>query len=140
MTEDEATRDALIAFYRQALTVNPDTSPAEVLGRILADGFQSMNSQGTKDKATLIGQVSGFWKLIPNLKWEPQEKLTTGAKTVVRSIASGNPVGNFMGLTPDGSKAFRIDTIDIHTIEGGQITQVYHLEDWATAIGQLKAV
>jgi hypothetical protein len=29
-------------------------------------------------------------------------------------------------------------TIDIHSIENGKITQVYHLEDWATAIQQLK--
>jgi len=58
---------------------------------------------------------------------------------VVRSIASGNPVGAFMGLTLDGSKAFRIDTIDIPTVENGRITEVFHLEDWATAISQLKA-
>ncbi len=139
MPTTDPSRDALIAFYRQALTVTADTTPDVVLGRILADSFASRNGQGTKDKATLIAQVRGFWKLIPNLKWEPQELLPSGDKFVVRSVASGNPVGSFMGLTLDGSTSFRIDTIDIHSIENGQITQVYHLEDWATAMGQLKS-
>jgi predicted ester cyclase len=58
---------------------------------------------------------------------------------VVRSIASGSPKGAFMGLQLDGSKSFRIDTIDIHEVEGGQIVRVHHLEDWATAIKQLSA-
>jgi hypothetical protein len=30
-------------------------------------------------------------------------------------------------------------TIDIHTIERGQIHAVHHLEDWATAMRQLKS-
>ena len=43
----------------------------------------------------------------------------------------------FMGLEVDGSKSFRMDTIDIHEVENGKIVRVHHLEDWATAIGQL---
>lgn len=135
----EDNKAALTAFYRQALTVNTETTPGAVLDRVLADDFLSVNGKGTKPKAALMAQVAGFWKLIPNLKWEPQEMVISGAKHVVRSIASGNPVGEFMGLTLDGSRAFRIDTIDIHTVENGKITGVYHLEDWATGIAQLKS-
>lgn len=40
-------------------------------------------------------------------------------------------MGDFMGLTLDGSKSFKIDTFDIHTVENGQIKEIYHLEDWA---------
>ena len=43
-----------------------------------------------------------------------------------------------MGLPTDGSKAFSIMTIDIHTVENGKISKVYHLEDWGTAMKQLK--
>ena len=138
MAEDNSNHDAIIAFYRKALSVNAETTSTAVLEQVLAAGFRSVNSQGVKDKATLIAQVAGFWKLIPNLKWEPQDKIVAGNKVVVRSIASGNPVGNFMGMSVDGTKAFKIDTIDIHTIENGQIVEAYHLEDWATAMGQLK--
>lgn len=138
MTHEEV--HAIVApFYTQALTVNTQTSSTEVLNRILADNFQSLNGQETKTKAVLIKQVEFFWKLIPNLKWEPQDFVVSGNKVVVRSVASGSPIGSFMGLQLDGSKSFRIDTIDIHEVEGGQVVRVYHLEDWATAIKQLSA-
>lgn len=138
MTHEEV--HAIVApFYTQALTVNTQTSSTEVLNRILADNFQSLNGQETKSKAVLVKQVEFFWKLIPNLKWEPQDFVVSGNKVVVRSVASGSPIGSFMGLQLDGSKSFRIDTIDIHEVEGGQVVRVYHLEDWATAIKQLSA-
>ncbi|HPH30005.1 MAG TPA: ester cyclase [Pseudomonadota bacterium] len=138
MTHEEV--HAIVApFYTHALTVNTQTSSTEVLNRILADNFQSLNGQETKTKAVLIKQVEFFWKLIPNLKWEPQDFVVSGNKVVVRSIATGSPIGSFMGLQLDGSKSFRIDTIDIHEVEGGQVVRVYHLEDWATAIKQLSA-
>jgi len=139
MTKDEV--QAIVApFYKQALTVNSMTTPAQVLEKILANNFQSINSQGTKDKATLIQQVVGFWKLIPNLVWEPQDLVigADGGKVVVRAVATGSPKGNFMGMELDGSKSFKIDTTDIHEIENGQIVRVHHLEDWATGIKQLK--
>jgi len=85
--------------------------------------------------------VQFFWKLIPDLKWEIQEMFPSGESTViVRSIASGTPNGDFMGLPTDGTKSFNIMTIDIHTVdmEHRQIAQVYHLEDWTTAMKQLK--
>ncbi|MBL8720641.1 MAG: ester cyclase [Myxococcales bacterium] len=137
MNKDEI--QAIVApFYREALTVNPRTTSTAVLERILADDFQSINGQETKAKAALVKQVEFFWKLIPDLRWEPQDMVNEGNKVVVRSVASGSPKGAFMGLELDGSKSFRIDTIDIHEIENGKIVRVHHLEDWATAIRQLK--
>jgi predicted ester cyclase len=131
-------RDTLIEFYTKVLTVNAETSVEEALERILADDFRSVNGQETKDKATLIRQVEFFWKLIQDLKWEPRERIVEDNKVVVHSAASGSPKGDFMGLTLDGGKSFKIDTIDIHTVENGQIKEIYHLEDWAPAIRQLK--
>jgi predicted ester cyclase len=58
---------------------------------------------------------------------------------IVRSIFSGSPKGEFMGLTLDGTKSFSTISIDIHTVENGQIKAVYHVEEWSTAIAQLKA-
>lgn len=138
ITQEEA-RALVVPFYTQALTVNPESSSTAVLERILAPGFQSINSQQVKTRAELIKQVEVFWKLIPDLKWEPQDLVLGGNKVVVRSLASGSPSGSFMGLSLDGSRGFRIDTIDIHEIEGGQILRVHHLEDWATALKQLSA-
>ena len=136
MTKEEVLA-IVTPFYTQALTVNADTTPAEVLDRILATGFQSVNSQEVKDKTTLMKQVGFFWMLIPDLKWEPQDFVIDGNKVVVRSVASGSPKGKFMGMELDGGKSFKIDTIDIHEIENGQIVRVHHLEDWATGLRQL---
>ncbi|HMW33649.1 MAG TPA: ester cyclase [bacterium] len=126
-------------FYSKALTVNNETNPAEILNSILADQFVSLGSVESKNKMQLIMQLVFFWKLIPDLKWEIQEIINEGNKYVVRSMASGTPNGDFMGMPTDGTKSFKIMTIDIHTMVGGQIAAVHHLEDWPTAIKQLKA-
>ncbi len=132
-------KEALLAFYEKALTVNSVTKPEEILEKILADGFISNGSVESKNKAQLQGQLGYFWKLIPDLKWIPQDIMNEGNKFIVRSIATGSPSGEFMGTPTDGSKSFEIMTIDIHTIQNGKVQEVYHLEDWGTAIKQLKS-
>lgn len=137
ITKEDA-QSIVAPFYKKALTVNRETTPTAVLGAILADDFQSLNGQETKSKEVLMKQVEGFWKLIPDLAWEPQDMVIGGNKVVVRSVATGSPKGPFMGMELDGTRSFKIDTIDIHELENGKIVRVYHLEDWATAIRQLK--
>ncbi len=132
-------RETLTAFYRKALTVNTETTSTEILTKVLADDFISSGSVESKGKSALIGQVEHFWKLIPDLKWEPQDMINEGDKFVVRSKVSGTPNGDFMGLPTDGTKSFEIMSIDFHSIENGQLKSVHHLEDWGTAIKQLKS-
>ena len=131
-------KDVVKQLYTDCLTVNTHADVAAIMGNLLADDFQSIGSVETKEKAALTGQVQFFWKLIPDLKWEVQEMIQEGDRVVVRSIASGSPKGDFMGMPMDGSKSFKIMTIDIHTVVGGKIKQVYHLEDWAVGMKQLK--
>lgn len=134
----ENLKEIVRPFYTDCLTVNKHADAAKIMNGLLADDFQSINSSETKGKAQLTGQVQFFWKLIPNLKWEIQEMIQEGNKVVVRSIASGSPKGDFMGLSLDGSKSFKILTIDIHTVQNKQVKQVYHLEEWLAAMKQLK--
>lgn len=131
-------RESLTAFYQKALTVNTETTPTAVLTAVLADDFISHGSVESKRKPQLIGQVEFFWKLIPDLKWEPQDIANDGNKYVVRSLVSGTPNGDFMGLPTDGTKSFQIMSIDFHTVIDGKLTAVHHLEDWGTAMKQLK--
>lgn len=128
-----------MAFYEKALTVNTETTPGAVLKSILADNFVSKGSVESKTQEQLAGQLGFFWKLIPDLKWEPQEVLNEGDKYIARSQVTGTPNGDFMGLPTDGSKSFNIMTIDIHTIIDGKVVEVHHLEDWGTAMKQLKS-
>lgn len=130
-------KDTVRAFYTDCLTVNDRTDVAATMGRLLNDDFKSIGSVDSKGKAQLTGQVQFFWKLIPDLKWDVQEMIEEGNKVVVRSIASGTPKGDFMGKPTDGTKSFKIMTIDIHTVQNGQIVAVHHLEDWGTAMKQL---
>ncbi len=132
-------KEALTAFYKRALTVNKETTPTAVLTEVLGDDFISSGSVESKGKAQLIGQVEFFWKLIPDLKWEPQDIANDGNKYVVRSLVSGTPKGDFMGTPTDGTKSFKIMSIDFHTLIDGKLTCVHHLEDWGTAIKQLKS-
>jgi len=135
----ENLKEIVRPFYTQCLTVNPDANVAETMGKLLADGFQSRGSVDVKSKEQLIGQVQFFWKLIPDLKWEIQEMYQDGNTVIVRSMASGTPNGDFMGVKATGAKSFKTMTIDMHTVENGQVIKVHHLEDWSTAIKQLSA-
>jgi predicted ester cyclase len=134
MTKEEA---IVLPFYTGALTVNAETRPTRVLAELLADDFESIDSHERKNKETLIKQVEFFWKLIPDLKWTPEDVIVAGDKVVVRSVATGSPKGAFMGLALDGSRSFRIDTTDIHELAGSRIQRVRHLEGWAPALKQL---
>jgi predicted ester cyclase len=82
---------------------------------VLADDFTPYGSVDSKGKERLTGQVGFFWKLIPDLKLEPQEIIKESNKYVVRSIATGTPDVDFMGLPSNGTKSFKIMTIDVHT-------------------------
>ncbi len=135
----EKHKEVLGTFYNKCLTVNPDTNVVETLDNLLAANFVSYGSADSKSKEQLIGQISYFWRLIPDLRWEIQEIIHEDNKYVVRSVASGTPNGDFMGLPTNGSKSFRIMTIDIHTIFEGKLTNVHHVEDWPTAMKQLKS-
>ena len=138
MFSKDMAKDVVQRFYTKCLTVNAGTNVVEKLGEILDDKFVSHGSTDSKTKEMLIKQIGFFWKLIPDLKWEPQEIINEGSKFVVRSIASGTPNGDFMGLPTNGSKSFKTMTIDIHKVENGKIVSVFHLEDWTTAMKQLK--
>lgn len=129
----------LAIFYNECLTVNEKTNTNEVLEKLLADDFQSINAKETKGKAQLIGQVAGFWKLMPDMKWEIKDMVQEGNQVVVRCEFSASPKGNFMGMELDGSKSFKTMSMDMHTIENGQIKTVYHIEEWTTAMAQLKS-
>lgn len=131
-------KEAIQSFYSQALTVNTQTRPTTVLSSLLADGFKSTSSSGSKNAEQLMQQLEFFWKVVPDLKWEPQVIINEGDTYVVRSIASGTPNGDFMGMPTDGSKKFEIMTIDMHTIKDGKILSTNHVEDWATSMKQLK--
>lgn len=105
-----------------------------------AENWESIGDySGTnKTRKKFIAQLGGFAKLIPDLEWSVKEMIQEGNRVVVRSRATGTPVGPLFGVDGKG-KAFDILTVDIHTVENGKIVQTHHVEDWAGALRQLSA-
>lgn len=131
-------KEILKELYGKCFTVaDANTDVPALMSKLLAPNFQSKGSTDTTDREHLIGRIVGFRQMVPNLKWDVQEMIAEGDKVTVRSFVSGTPVGNFMGVPVDGKKSFKALTIDVHTVKNGQILEVYHLEDWATAIKQV---
>ena len=135
----ENLKEIVKPFYTACLNAQSGANVQQVIDELLADGFQNINTAQTINKEGFKAYVPGIFHMIPNLKCEIQEILQDGNKVVVRSIISGNPVGNFFGVPTDGSKAFSVMAIDIHTVENNQIAAVHHLEEWTTAFQQLQS-
>lgn len=87
---------------------------------------------------TSIKVVGGFAKSIPDMKFDIKEVLVAGDRVIVRGEVTGTPAGDLFGVSHTG-KSFRIMAIDIQTIRDGKISRTYHLENWLSALGQLRA-
>src|SRR5260370_15209661 len=70
---------------------------------------------------------------IADLKWEIKEVLVSGNHVIVRGEATGTPAGELMG-TPTNGKSFKLMSLDLHTIDGGQIARTHHVEDRPGAV------
>lgn len=104
----------------------------------VSDKWESIGNYSGKNKSrdAFLGQMGGFAKLIPDLKWAVEAMHQDGDVVVVRSRATGTPAGPFFGVDGKG-RSFDILTIDIHHVEDGKIAKTYHVEDWAGALQQL---
>jgi ketosteroid isomerase-like protein len=82
--------------------------------------------------------VGNFAKSIPDMRFDIKEVLVAGNRVIVRGEVSGTPSGELFGV-PHTGRSFRIIALDIQTIKDGRIVQTYHLENWLSALGQLRA-
>jgi len=82
--------------------------------------------------------VASFARSIPDMKFDIKEVLVSGNRVIVRGEVSGTPSGDLFGV-PHSGKSFRIMAIDIQTVRDGKMVQTYHLENWLSALGQLRA-
>jgi SnoaL-like polyketide cyclase len=87
---------------------------------------------------TSVKVVGNFAKTIPDMKFDIKEVLVVGDRVIVRGEVSGTPVGDLFGV-PHTGKSFKIMAIDIQTLKDGKISKTYHLENWVSALGQLRA-
>ena len=89
-------------------------------------------------RETSIKVVSNFASTIPDMKFEIREVLVAGDRVIVRGEVTGAPSGELFGV-PHSGNSFRIMAVDIQTVRDGKIAKTYHMENWLSAIGQLRA-
>jgi len=87
---------------------------------------------------TSIKVVTNFANTIPDMKFDIKEVLVAGDRVIVRGEVTGTPAGELFGV-PHSGKSFRIMAVDIQTIRNGKIAKTFHMENWLSAIGQLRA-
>jgi predicted ester cyclase len=87
---------------------------------------------------TSIKVVSNFSNTIPDMKFDIKEVLVAGDRVIVRGEVTGTPAGELFGVAHTG-KSFRMMAIDIQAIRDGKIARTYHMENWLSALNQLRA-
>jgi ketosteroid isomerase-like protein len=87
---------------------------------------------------TSIKVVSNFSNSIPDMKFDIKEVLVAGDRVIVRGEVTGTPAGELFGV-PHTGKSFRMMAIDIQTVKNGKIAKTFHMENWLSALGQLRA-
>ncbi|MEM8702961.1 MAG: ester cyclase [Pseudomonadota bacterium] len=131
--------DVVKSFYSDLLTTPADVTADQLRSVVAEDWVSVPTPRGGAGAEGFHKTLKGFGAIIPDLTWEPQEILQDGNRFIVRGKATGTPEGPFFGIDPATGKSFEIMSIDIHTVENGKIVKSYHVEEWATAIRQLKA-
>jgi ketosteroid isomerase-like protein len=109
--------------------------------QILTDDYESCAGYLPGEcwgRETSIKVVSNFANTIPDMKFEIKEVLVAGDRIIVRGEVTGTPAGDLFGV-PHSGKSFRIMAVDIQTIRDGKIAKTFHMENWLSAIGQLRA-
>ena len=140
LTEAQA-RTVIAPWYALFNQPAPGDAVKSVHEQLLAPDYQSCwgvlpgDCWGRDQSMKVVGN---FAKSIPDMKFDIKEVLVAGNRVIVRGEVSGTPSGDLFGV-PHTGKSFRILAIDIQTIRDGRMVQTYHLENWLSALGQLRA-
>jgi len=139
--------DCMQGFYYMALNHDKDFSASD-MKELLSDDYVShpnsaeVGAAGPGSEGFFGMLESKFWKGTPDLHFEPQAVLRVpcveGVKYLVISSVTGTTDGQFLGLELKSPRSFHIMAVDIHLVKAGKITESWHVEEWARAIGQLK--
>jgi ketosteroid isomerase-like protein len=139
MTEQEAR--AIIAPWYRLFNLPVQGDMKELQEEVLTADYQSCAGYLPNEcwgREASIKIVGAFATSIPDLKFHIHEVLVAGDRVIVRGEVTGTPSAELFGA-PHTGKSFRIMAIDIQTIRDGKISKTYHMENWLSALGQLRA-
>ena len=137
---DEQARTAIEPWY-SLFNVASRGDVKAIQEQILTDDYQSCSGYLPGEcwgRDTSIKVVANFANTIPDMKFDIKEVLVAGDRVIVRGEVTGTPSGELFGV-PHSGKSFRMMAIDIQTIKDGRIAKTFHMENWLSAIGQLRA-
>jgi ketosteroid isomerase-like protein len=139
LTEEQAR--AVIAPWYSLFNVASRGDVRAVQEQVLTEDYESCAGYLPGEcwgRETSIQVVSNFASSIPDMTFDIREVLVAGDRVVVRGEVRGTPSGDLFGV-PHSGKSFRIMAVDIQTIRDGKIAKTFHMENWLSAIGQLRA-
>jgi ketosteroid isomerase-like protein len=139
LTEAQA-RDIIAPWY-SLFNVASRGDVKTIQEQILTADYESCSGYLPKEcwgRDTSIKVVSSFAKTIPDMTFDIKEVLVAGDRVIVRGEVSGTPAGELFGA-PHTGKSFKVMAIDIQTIKDGKIAKTFHMENWLSALGQLRA-
>jgi hypothetical protein len=137
---DEQARAAIAPWY-SLFNVASRGDVKAIQEQILTEDYQSCAGYLPGEcwgRDTSIKVVSSFANTIPDMKFDIKEVLVAGDRVIVRGEVTGTPSGELFGV-PHSGKSFRMMAIDIQTIKDGGIAKTFHMENWLSALGQLRA-
>ena len=136
----EAQARAIIAPWYSLFNIATRGDVKAIQERVLTADYESCSGYLPGEcwgRDTSIKVVANFAQSIPDMTFDIKEVLVAGDRVIVRGEVSGTPAGELFGV-PHGGKSFRIMAIDIQTIRDGRIARTFHMENWLSALGQLR--
>jgi ketosteroid isomerase-like protein len=140
-TLTEAQARAVIASWYSLFNVASRGDVKTIQEQVLTADYESCAGYLPGEcwgRETSIKVVSSFATTIPDMKFDIKEVLVAGDRVIVRGEVTGTPAGDLFGV-PHGGKSFRMMAIDIQTVKDGKISKTFHMENWLSALGQLRA-
>jgi predicted SnoaL-like aldol condensation-catalyzing enzyme/predicted ester cyclase len=129
--------------------------------KITAPLYEALNQPAKKDVAALLAQAAlpdyrsfhtneeyvsrdqlveifkGIGASVPDLRWTVKDIHVFRDQIVVRGEATGTPTAEFWGAEPTG-RSFKTMAIDVFTVRNGKLASAYHVENWMTALQQMR--
>jgi predicted ester cyclase len=109
-----------------------------LLARACHDDYRSYHTNEeflTRDQLAAVFATMG--ETIPDLAWDVVDLRVLDDLIIVRGRATGTPVAEFWGSAPTG-RSFTTMAIDLFTVRDGKLAQAFHIENWMTALEQLR--
>jgi len=137
LTEEQA-RAAIAAWY-SLFNVASRGDVRAIQEQVLTADYESAPAicRGNAGAARPRSRWSRTCQHLPDMKFEIKEVLVAGDHVIVRGEVTGTPAGELFGVPHTAELQDHGRRYPDH--QGRQDRRTYHMENWLSAIGQLRA-